>query len=215
MLGGSAIVEKVRKVGRSAAATVAAPATLDIANRDALIRSTQKAALSDSRFVELVRSADSFRDLKNWNAAQAAYAQALYHYPYQSSYWTQHGHMAKEQNDFVRAEISYRSACALGAKPEDVVEHLRFVVMRQDIDPGRYPPFFYKSGHAASQPPAEADVILFAKLVWRVGGMDNNDMVTLLRASASCDDLLATMVADARFERANRDWLELVVDGEL
>ncbi len=212
---GNALIAKMRKAGRSAAAVVASSVPLDFSGRDALIKSSQRAALSDNRFLGFVREADSFRDQKNWLAARAKYAAALSYYPYQCSYWAQHGHMAKEQNHFARAEISYRSACALGAPPKDVIEHLRFVIIRQELDPLRHPVQFYKSGPAPLQPPAEADVLAFARLMWRVNSMDDQDMLNLLRSNTTCDDLLAAMIADSRFERANRDWLELVREGEL
>jgi len=212
---GSALIAKMRKAGRSAAAAVASGTHLDFSDRETLIKSSQRAALSDKRFVDLVHAADHFRDQRNWLAAEANYAAALSLYPYQASYWAQHGHMAKEQEHFARAEISYRSACALGARPLDVIEHLNFVLIRQKADPARYPVRFYKPGPTALQPPAEADAVAFARLIWRVGGLDDQDMLNLLRSNANCDELLAAMIADIRFERANRDWLELVREGEL
>ncbi len=216
-----AVIASMQKLGRNATKDVdATPGVapdlrVDFANREQLIESSQRAALSDHRFMTHVRAADQMRDEGNWIAAEAGYAAALSFYPYERSYWVQLAHMAKEQDNFIRAEISYRTACALGARPQDVVEHLRFVMVRQNADEGKFPIRFYRPGRAAQQPPAQPDVALLAKLAWLVGGMDDQDMVGLLRGNANCDALLATMIRDSRFERANRDWIELVREGEL
>ncbi|OYY77118.1 MAG: hypothetical protein B7Y43_11535 [Sphingomonas sp. 28-62-20] len=216
-----AVIASMQKLARNATTDVnASPGVapdlrVDFANRGQLIESSQRAALSDDRFMTHVRSADKMRDEGNWVAAEAGYAAALSLYPYERSYWVQLAHMAKEQENFMRAEIAYRTACALGARPQDVVEHLQFVMARQNADEGRFPIRFYRPGPAAQQPPAQPDVALLAKLAWLVGGMDDQDMVKLLRTNATCDALLAMMIGDPRFERANRDWIELVREGEL
>lgn len=210
-----AVIASMQKLGRNAMTVVASGLEVDFGDRERLVESSQQAALVDDRFVSHVRSADGRRDEGNWRAAEAGYAAALSFYPYERSYWVQHGHMAKEQNEFARAEISYRTACALGAPPQDVVEHLRFVMVRQQADEGRFPIRFYRPGPAAQQTPAQPDVISLARLAWRVGGLADHDMVDLLRANATCDELFAAMIRDSRFERANRDWLELVRDDEL
>lgn len=216
-----AVIASMQKLGRNApadvnASTVAAPdIRADFANRQQLIESSQHAAVSDDRFMTHVRVADKMRDEGNWIAAESGYAAALSLYPYERSYWVQLAHMAKEQGKFTQAEISYRTACALGARPQDVVEHLQFVMIRQNADERQFPIRFYRPGQAAQQPPAQPDVALLARLAWHVGGMDDQDMIGLLRANATCDALLATMIRDSRFERANRDWIELVREGEL
>lgn len=210
-----AVIASMQKLGRNAMAVAASGLGVDFADRARLVESSQQAALVDDRFVSHIRSADGLRDVGNWQAAEASYAAALSFYPYERSYWVQHGHMAKEQNEFARAEISYRTACALGAAPKDVVEHLRFVMERQCVDEGRFPIRFYRHGTAAQQTPAQPDVILLARLAWHVGGLADHDMIELLRTNATCDELFAAMIRDSRFERANRDWLELVREGEL
>ncbi len=216
-----AVIASMQKLGRNAttdvngSTAIASSHRVDFTSRQQLIETSQHAALSDDRFLTHVRIADSKRDEGNWCAAEAGYGAALSLYPYERSYWVQRGHMAKEQDNFTSAEIFYRTGCALGAQPQDVVEHLRFVMVRQNADEDRFPIRFYRPGQAAQQPPAQPDVALLAKLAWLVGGMDDQDMVGLLRANATCDALLATMIRDSRFERANRDWIELVREGEL
>lgn len=211
----SSMKAAVSKLRRKSLQATFKPASLSFASRSELVASSQASASHDERFRNLVNEADRLRDNREWQRAEAAYASALALYPYQCTYWTQHGHMAKEQSDFVRAEVSYRTACALGALARDVEEHLLFVMGQQHIDPGKYPIRYLAPGPTAEQVPARPDAILLARLVWRVGGVGDLDLVELLRSCATCDQLLARMIADPRFERANRDWLELVREGEL
>lgn len=184
-------------------------------DRAKIVEQSQAAATSSRAFIEAVQKADGLRDVGNWHAAEASYAAALAMYPYQNGYWVQHAHMLKEQERFLEAEISYRTACAFGAPASDVVEHFRFVVGRLNIEEWRFPLRFYKSNDAARQVPGLPDIQAFARLVWHVGGVGAEDAALLLRRSGTCDELLATMIADARFERANRDWLSVVREGEL
>lgn len=210
---------KLAKTLRKGAGAVAARAQNrvkpDLTSRDSLILSSQQAALTDSRFLAYVAQGDSLRDQQRWQEAEAAYAAALSIHPWERTYWVQRGHMAKEQQNFAGAEVAYRTACALGAAPPLFMEHLRFVMAQQHADLGVWPIHPYRAGPAARQAPAQPDVDILARLLWRVGGLSQEDMLRLLRTSSSCDELVATMCADPRFERANRDWLELVEEGEL
>jgi len=45
--------------------------------------------------------------------------------------------------------------------------------------------------------------------------MDDDDIARFLRGCATLDELMAAMIRDPRFERANRPWLELVREEEL
>jgi len=45
--------------------------------------------------------------------------------------------------------------------------------------------------------------------------MDDLDIVRFLRGCATLDEMIAAMIRDPRFERANRPWLELVSEEEL
>ena len=190
-------------------------ALLDTASRAAVLASAQAAALADPAFGAHFARGDQARDAKDWALAESAYAAALGLYPYEASYWTQLGHMAKEQDRLTVAEIAYRTACALGAPPHDVVEHLRFVLGRQGIAEHRFPIRFPEPGPQAQQVPGRPDVIAFARLLWGVRTLDDGDLCDLLRRCGSLDALVAAMIRDPRFERANRDWLELVQEAEL
>jgi tetratricopeptide (TPR) repeat protein len=189
--------------------------SLSRASRIELIESSQAAALADPRFRDHIERGDRARDVRNWAEAEAAYAAALHLFPYERSYWTQLGHMAKEQEHFVAAEIYYRTACALGVPPQDVEVHLRFVLARQDIAEHRYPIRYFKAAPQSQQVPGRPDVLACARLMWGALGMDDADIVNLLRRCSTLDELAATMIRDPRFEKANREWLELVQKAEL
>ena len=212
---GGGLAKSLRKSAGAVVAGMSRRAEVDMTDRAALVSSSQAAALSDSRFTAQVGTADSLRDQQRWAEAEAAYAAALRLYPWERSYWVQRGHMAKEQNAFDRAEIAYRTACAYGAPPLDVVEHLRFVMARSGCDEGRAPIRFHVEGPAAFQVPGEPDIAVFARLLWQVGGVADHHVLDLLRRCATCDELVVAMVQDTRFERANRIWLELVGEQEL
>lgn len=202
------------RTGSAVTGTVRVPA-ISRASRHDLLETSQGAALADPRFREHIERGDRARDLRNWAEAEAAYAAALNLYPYERSYWTQLGHMAKEQERFVASEIAYRTACALGASPQDVDAHLRFVLAQQGLDEHRHPIRHHEAGPQPRQVPGRPDVLGNARLLWGALGMDDEDIATFLRRCATLDQLMAAMIRDPRFERANRPWLELVRENEL
>lgn len=177
-------------------------------DRTRLIETTQIRAITDEHFSMLVQAGDLHRDARRWPEAEAAYYEALALYPYQNSYWMQHGHMAKEQGHFAIAETSYRSAYALGQTLPEVREHLDFVIRRQGDDPAQWPPRSYVPGSAADQPPALSDLRFFALLLWGPGEVEPTEARNLLRENASCDALLAAMLQDVRFANAQSNWIE-------
>ncbi|WP_421852531.1 hypothetical protein [Novosphingobium sp.] len=212
---GGGLAKSLRKSAGAVVAGIGRAADIDMTDRASLVASSQAAALGDSRFAAQIATADSLRDQQRWAEAEAAYAAALRLYPWERSYWVQRGHMAKEQNAFDRAEIAYRTACAFGAQPSDVIEHLRFVMARSGCDEGQAPIRFHTEGSGALQVPGEPDVAVFGRLLWQVGGIADHHTLDLLRRCGSCDELVVAMVQDTRFERANRIWLELVGEHEL
>jgi ABC-type polysaccharide/polyol phosphate transport system ATPase subunit len=189
---------------REAIGLVAAPAIDRAAavDRIALIEVAQHRALADDRFRLLVREGDWRRDARDWAAAEDRYAAALALHPYQRSYWVQHAHVAKEGGHYTRAEVSYRTACALGEPAADVVEHLRFVVARDGTEPAAWPIHPYRKGPACTQVPGRPDVDALAWLLWPGVTVSETEMVDLLRRHGSCDALAATMSADPRFADA-------------
>jgi len=188
---------------------------LSFASRDALLDSAQAAALADPAFCALIARGDSLRDAGDWKPAADAYGEALKMYPYEASYWTQLGHMVKEQGYFALAEICYRTAAAFGAPPHDVQSHFVFVMERQGADQGRWPLRFREPVALHRQAPGRPDLLGLARLLWGALHVAEEEELALLRSCASLDELAAAMVADGRFEKANRVWLELVREGEL
>lgn len=183
--------------------------------RAALPAASEIAASHDAAFQALVNEADRYRDERQWHNAEMAYSAALARFPYQPGYWVQQGHMRKEQAHYFEAEISYRTAAALGVAPEGVAEHLRFVMAQQGVSDARYPIRYARAGAISDMAPSEPDVLLFARLLWRVPGLSNEELLPLLRESASLDAVFAAMVADRRFSQTNVQWLTYLHDGDL
>lgn len=181
---------------------LAAPPAIDraaAADRAALIEVAQHRALGDDRFRLLVREGDWRRDAGDWNAAGERYAAALALHPWQRSYWVQLGHVAKESGHFARAELAYRTACALGEPAADVVEHLRFVVVRGGGDAAAWPIHPYRKGPAHQQVPGRPDVEAVAWLLWHGAVPAEEEAVHLLRHHPTCDAMVAAMIRDHRF----------------
>lgn len=188
------------KIGLEAAAR---PAPARIADdRSQLIEATHTVAVNDEAFRVAVQQADWHRDERRWKDAEAAYASALELYPYQRSYWVQKGHCAKEAGADLRAEIAYRSAIALGEPEMDVREHLAFVMDRQGkrYDAGHMRS--YQKMSAPKQPPAMPDIALLARAAWGIADVPAQDAAMLLQTCESCDQLLAAMIEDDRFDTA-------------
>ncbi|MFS0772744.1 ATP-binding cassette domain-containing protein [Sphingomonas sp. 1P08PE] len=183
-------------IGLSAAPVVDQAAAVD---RTALIEVAQHRALGDDRFRLLVREGDWHRDAGEWAVAEQRYATALALHPYQRSYWVQLGHAAKEGGHFARAELAYRTACAMGEPAADVVEHLRFVMARGGDDPAAWPIHPYYKGKSAEQVPGRPDVEALAWLLWKGVMPDDAEAAALLRRCTSCDALAAVMVAEPQF----------------
>lgn len=171
-------------------------------NRAIMIESSQRAALADERFRIHVQQGDWARDSRDWASAEREYAAALELYPYQRSYWVQHGHVTKEQGQFARAEISYRTAAALGVPEDEVADFIHFVAARQDEDHPELAVHGFRPGPAGSQPPAKPDIETFARLLWSDPDIDERSQRDLLRIFATCDALMAAMVANGRFVEA-------------
>jgi hypothetical protein len=190
------------------------PDHVDLAtcSRSELPAASEAAASRDPAFQALVAEGDGHRDKGAWAKAETSYGAALALYPYQPGYRVQQGHMRKEQGHFAAAETAYRTAAALGASSIDVIEHLRFVMTKQH---GDHPIRFAAPGDTAQLVPAQPDVLLLARLLWRTQVVPDAEMLDLLRKAESLDALFAAMVADPRFAQANVQWLSFMRDGDL
>jgi hypothetical protein len=58
------------------------------------------------------------------------------------------------------------------------------------------------------QTPAAPDALIFARMLWLTDGLDDGELLALLREHASCDALLARMIVDERFGQSHAAWIE-------
>lgn len=185
-----------------ASLSTAKPAVSRI-NRAMMMESSQRAALADDRFRIHVQQGDWARDSKNWAAAEQEYAAALKLYPYQRTYWTQHGHVTKEQGKFTQAEISYRTAAALGVPEDEVEEFVLDVAGRQHEKDIPRPVRGFRPGPVRHHPPGMPDLESFARLLWPAAELEEREQLDLLRNCGTCDELLAALIDDRRFATAH------------
>ena len=179
------------------------PTAVDFVNRARMIESTQHAALTDERFRALVQQGDWARDEAKWDQATEFYEEALSLYPYQRSYWPQLGHSSKEQGDFIKAEVAYRTAIALGEPMADVVEHFDFVIARQDDDRNSLPLYLPDGGKAAAQPPARSDLEVLAWLFRGHTTTGWEEFRNWLRGYETLDSIAAVLILDHGFRPAH------------
>ncbi|AOL93443.1 ABC transporter ATP-binding protein [Porphyrobacter sp. LM 6] len=173
-------------------------------DRRQLIETTHTVSVLDDAFRASVQQADWKRDAAQWAEAETEYARALALFPFQRSYWVQKGHVAKEAGAFERAEIAYRTAIALGEAFEDVREHLDFVLRRQGTDLAAWPAAIYQRVPAAMAAPAAPDLAVLVRAAWGEPALAEAEERDLLRRHATCNALLATIIADPRFAVARR-----------
>lgn len=171
--------------------TRARPAPVDFGSRSRMIDSSQRSALTDERFRALVQQGDWARDEREWAKAEGFYSEGLRLYPYQRSYWTQLGHVAKEQERFTLAEIAYRTAVALGEPLADVEEHARFVIARQGDEDTAPPVRLPGRGGPQDQPPGAPDIEVFHWLADGVGSLPEEAALARIRRHDTLDSLAA------------------------
>ena len=181
----------------------AKPVAVDFVNRARMIESTQHAALTDERFRALVQQGDWARDEAKWDEATEYYEEALALYPYQRSYWTQLGHSSKEQGDFIKAEVAYRTAIALGEPMSDVVGHFDFVVAQQGDDRDTLPLNLPDGGKASDQPPSRADLEVLAWLFRGQTSTASDEFRSWLRGYETLDSIAAVLTLDHGFRPAH------------
>ena len=134
-------------------------------------------------------------------------------YPLHFGYRVQYGHMLKEQQRFLPAEIAYRDAIVLGAPAEDVAVHLRFVCERQEDKAYLPPPAAGADQAPMAMPPGSLDIVTLAHLIWHEPSLDDEDHAAMLAECATCEDVALRMMADRRFARRNRLLLRVLRDG--
>ena len=174
----------------------------------------QAAAQRDPGFGSLIRAADQHRDQAEWSAAEHSYWQALNLHPLHPGYRVQYAHMLKEQGKFIDAEANYRSALACGAELEDVVEHIRFVCIQQNIE------FFVSSpvglddqSAGLRRTPNIVDLGTLAFLFLHQSHLSPQDNASLLRRCPTCEDVALELAGDNRFRMASRLFLDVLKAG--
>lgn len=188
-------------------------------SRVRLIEQTHRIAVHDERFRALVLEGGFKANERNWPKAEALYAQALTLFPYERSYWAQLGHMQKENGDFSSAELSYRTANALGdLHRQEVIDHIRAVMAAQGISEEEFPIPARVIEPTFAQPPGKPDALILALLFWRTNILDNLHILDMIRNAPTMDRLAANIVTDDRcdlsfeLDKAERpavsvDWL--------
>jgi len=173
---------------------------VQFADRAKSLENQRRLAFADDRFRVLVQKADWARDSLDWAAATKLYTEALNLYPYESSYWGQLGNAQRELGRATEAELSYRTACALGEPPAIISDFLRHVVCMQGDDPSELELRSLAKGITADQPPALPDIRLLALLFWGEVELNPVEALQLMRLNPTLDHLASTLVADTRMD---------------
>jgi len=181
-------------------------------SRREAIALTFEAAGRDEDFLRAISDADGARDRGAWPAAEQLYARALALYPLQYGYRVQLGHMLKEQDRFLPAEIAYRDAVALGASLADVGVHLRFVCERQGKAYLPPPGSAATDERAMAQAPSSLDIEALVHLFWHDLALADEEHAALLAECATCEDVAVRLTRDRRFVRRNRTLLRMLKD---
>lgn len=180
---------------RIGSVTQAPVAPQPFSRRLAAIDSLSRVAHVDERFISLVRQADRARDQHDWAVAEKMYAEALSLHPYERSYWSQYGHVAREQGKRELAEIAYRTAAAYG---ESVRALMPFI---EAVNPGtltdeRLRVIGSNSGETRVQPVGYPDIMLLAGLFCK-GDLDETAALDLMRDPARLDEVAARMFEES------------------
>jgi len=175
------------------------PETEAAFSRARLIEQTHRIAVHDERFRALVFEGGFKANERNWSQAETLYNQALSLFPYERSYWAQLGHMQKENGMFSSAELSYRTANALGdLHRQDVIDHIRAVMAAQGVSDDEFPIPARIMEPQFAQPPGKPDVLVLALLFWQTDTLDDRLILDMVRKSPSMDRLAANIVNDGR-----------------
>ena len=168
-------------------------------SRVRLIEQTHRIAVHDERFRALVFEGGFKANERNWSKAEALYAQALSLFPYERSYWAQLGHMQKENGMFSSAELSYRTANALGdLHRQEIINHIRAVMTAQCASEEEFPIPARVTEPSFAQPPGKPDVLILALLFWQVDALDDQLILDMVRNAPTMDQLAANIIADDR-----------------
>jgi ABC-type polysaccharide/polyol phosphate transport system ATPase subunit len=174
------------------------------ARRTTVLDTLNRIALADDRFMLHVQQGDWARDQRQWDKAEDHYASALSLHPYERSFWSQHGHVLRAQGKLVAAEISYRTATALGMPLADLLIFLQSVMEAQAVSEEQFPIRTLKQGATSNQPPSFPDIRILGWLFWGHGEIALDEALRLMRSKPTLDDLASHMLSDPRSEHAKQ-----------
>ena len=170
------------------------------AQRARTLESVRREAFADDQFRILVQKGDWARDSHEWAKAQEFYERALALHPYESSYWGQLGNAQNGLGQSVDAEVSYRTACALGEPPALLADFVNLVMLQRGEDPTKQELRSLSQGPTADQPPSLPDIRLFARLFWARNEVPGAEALELMRQHATLDHLARAMLDDPRMQ---------------
>ncbi len=169
------------------------------------------AAGLDPEFRDLVTLADQERDGHSWGRAEWLYWRALQLYPLHPGYLVQYAHCLKEQGKLEDAEVNYRSALALGAAAEDVVQHIAHVHAALGCGDAAFPaPPPRASALPLDLPPSRTEVEALLALLLQRAPRSLGEVLGQLRTAATCREVALRLVRSEEFPAANRDLITLL-----
>lgn len=173
-------------------------------NRSAARDTTIRAASFDQECGALLRMAMDARNRQNWHEAARLYRAALELYPGHCNVMVDYAHCLRAQQDWIGAEIHYRSARALGAWLKDMQTELVDVAARlgyvEPITGGWTRRPQPDSVSIFDDPPTRADVELAASIVRGALPRDNPDILTMLRSAENIRAVISTTIAEYETE---------------
>ena len=182
---------------------------LPLQTRADQIATTLDRSVGDEMFCGHIALADAARDRGDWVTAELEYGYALRRYPMHAGYCVQFAHVVKEQQLYVRAEIWYRSAVALGAPADMVDQHLAFVArLNGAVFVRNAMPVLDVAPMAA--PPTVHDIRVLGALL-RVPGLADEDLLLhLMRTAPDNRAVLMHMLDMPGFVQSNRAFLSIL-----
>lgn len=177
-------------------------------------------ASRNTEFRRHISHADTCREAGSWGAAEHSYWRALELFPLHSGYTVQYGHMLKEQEKFVEAEIQYRTALALGETSPDLLMHLSFAAERSGnpIDQAVIDAVigYWKSttvqASSLSAPPTRQDVDILFQLALGRSPFTFQDCRDVLNSAPTITDVFVAALSEPDFPRNNRKLLAFLAE---
>ena len=185
------------------------------ARRRAVIRSVIMAH-GDMRYLWAVRKgAHALREAK-WSAALPRFDRALELYPLGPGYLVARGYTYRKLERFEAAEADFRDALALGAPREDLPEHIAYCAGQTGWNRAPYPASvmwslepapvnLFQVGHVAFHLGLITHADTRAVLQAFFGSVETETPLHWQRRFPTLDLLMAGILRDPRFERANPD----------